>query len=341
MGGTKKSDGAPELASQRFDWSDMRVFLHVAEAQSLTAAAKTLGLTQPTVTQRVQGLEDRLQARLFVRSAQGVTLTDAGKQILEEARSMERAARNVNRFVHERDNLLEGRVKLAAPDGMAGFWIAPRLPEFFRLNPEISLSIDAGLWPDDPVRSELDVSLQYEATQQGDFVVQPVATLHYAPFATRRYLELYGQPKTLQDLLRHRVIAHSAVRFQEETWDPRMAAVRMLAEGATDTNCSATIIMAVQAGAAIGQLPTCAVRFMPDIVMLSEIPIASPKLLLVYRVDVGRTARVKRVIDWVKAIFEPADNPWFRSEFIHPREFDAAGFVPCTLHEQVLGGEPA
>lgn len=337
MGGTKKSDGSPSIASQRFDWSDLRIFLHVAEAQSLTAAAKTLGLTQPTVTQRVQTLEDRLQARLFVRSSQGVTLTDAGKQILEQARSMERAARDVDRFVRERDNVLEGRVKLAAPDGIAGFWIAPKLPEFFRLNPEISLSIDAGFWPDDPVRSELDVSLQYESTQQGDFVVQPVGTLHYAPFATRRYLDLYGQPKTLSDLLRHRVIAHSAVRFQEDTWDPRMAAVRTLAEGATDTNCSATVIMAVQAGAAIGQLPTCAARFMPDLVMLSEAPIASPKLLLAYRVEVGRIARVKRVIDWIKSVFDPTDNPWFRSEFIHPREFEPPGFVSCALREQVLG----
>lgn len=339
MGGNKKSDGALQPASQRFDWADLRIFLHVAEAQSLTAAAKTLGLTQPTVTQRVQTLEDRLQAKLFVRSAQGVTLTDAGKQILEQARTMERAARDVDRFVRERDTVLEGRVKVAAPDGIAGFWIAPRLPEFFRLNPDISLSIDAGFWPNDPVRSELDVSLQYETTQQGDFVVHPVATLHYAPFATRRYLELYGQPKSLTDLLRHRVIAHSAVKFQEDTWDPRMAAVRTLAEDATDTNCSATIIMAVQSGAAIGQLPTCATRFMPDLVMLGELPIASPKLLLVHRVDVGRIARVKRVIDWLKATFDPDDNPWFRSDFVHPREFDSPGFVSCTLREQVWGGE--
>lgn len=336
MPGGKKPDGTPQLASERFEWSDLRVFLHVAEAQSLTAAAKTLGLSQPTVTQRVQTLEDRLQARLFVRSAQGVALTDAGKQILDQARTMERAARDVDRVVRERDSLLEGRVKVAAPEGIAGFWMAPRLPEFFRLNPEIALSIDAGFWPDDPVRSELDVSLQYEGTQQGEFVVQPVATLHYAPFATRRYLELYGRPKTLTELLSHRVIAHSAVRFQEETWDPRMAAVRTLAEGATDTNCSATVIMAVQSGAAIGQLPTCAVSFMPDLVMLSEIPIASPKLLLVYRVDVGRIARVQRVIEWIKAIFDPTENPWFRPDFVHPREFEAPGFVSCTLREQVL-----
>lgn len=250
---------------------------------------------------------------------------------------MERAAQAVDRFVRERDNVPEGRVKVAAPDGIAGFWLAPKLPDFFRLNPDIALSIDAGFWPDDPVREELDISLQYDTTNAGDFVVQPVATLHYAPFATRRYLELYGVPKSLADLLQHRVIAHSAVRFQPETWDPKMAAVRTLADSALDTNCSATIIMAAQAGAAIAQLPTCATRFMPDLVMLSEAPIASPKLYLVYRADVGRIVRVRRVIDWIKAVFNDEENPWFRAEFIHPREFAAPGHVPWALAERIIG----
>lgn len=336
MGDTKKADGAAPPASARWEWSDLRVFLHVAEAQSLSRAAKSLGLSQPTVTQRVQVFEDRLKTRLFVRSAQGVSLTEAGVKILEQARAMERAALTVDRLVRARDTVPEGRVKLAAPDGIAGFWIAPRLPDFFRLNPDITLSIDAGFWPDDPVRDELDVSLQYDTTNLGEFVVQPVATLHYAPFATRRYLELYGVPKSLADLLRHRVIAHSAVRFQPDTWDEKMSAVRTLADSALDTNCSATIIMAAQAGAAIAQLPTCAVRFMPDLVMLSEVPIASPKLYLVYRADVGRVVRVRRVIDWIKSIFDAEENPWFRSEFVHPREFGPAGVVACALSEQSL-----
>jgi DNA-binding transcriptional LysR family regulator len=338
MGGRKKTDNAAP-ASARWDWSDLRVFLHVAEAQSLSGAAKSLGVSQPTVTQRMQAFEDRLKTRLFVRSAQGVSLTEAGAKILEQARSMERVAQSVDRLVRERDTVPEGRVKLAAPDGIAGFWIAPRLPEFFRLNPDITLSIDAGFWPDDPVRDELDVSLQYDTTNLGEFVVQPIATLHYAPFATRRYLELYGTPKSLADLLRHRVIAHSAVRFQPDTWDPKMSAVRTLADSALDTNCSATIIMAAQAGAAIAQLPTCAVRFMPDLVMLSEVPIASPKLYLVYRADVGRIVRVRRVIDWIKTMFDSQENPWFRSEFIHPREFAPPGFTPCALGERALGDD--
>src|SRR5215469_15171626 len=75
MHGTANDEADPW---RKLDWNDVRTFLAVAESGSLNAAARVLGMTQPTISRRMEDLEYRLSARLFDRSSRGVTLTDAG-----------------------------------------------------------------------------------------------------------------------------------------------------------------------------------------------------------------------------------------------------------------------
>src|SRR5215813_10878837 len=190
MGPPNKSNNPSVPASARIDWSDLRVFLQVAESGSLSAAAKALQLSQPTVSQTIKNLETALNAQLFVRGASGVDLTEAGVLLRERALPMQRAAALIDNDLREADDALKGRVKVAAPDGILSFWIAPQIAAFQRIYPGIKLSLDAGLWPGNPLISELDISIQYEPPSGGDRVVEPLATVHYAPIATRRYLEI-------------------------------------------------------------------------------------------------------------------------------------------------------
>ena len=308
-------------ASARADWSDLRLFLHVAESGSISAAAKTLQMSQPTVSQRLRDLELRLNTQLVARGPNGVVLTETGQRIKEHVIIMQRSASAIDRLMREFDDKLDGRVKLVAPDGICAFWIAPRIPALQRANPGLTLSIDGGLWPDSPVHEDIDISLQYDAKNFGDHVVEPLATVHYAPFAADAYLKLYGAPKSSAEMATHRTVHHSAVQLQRDTWDPKAEAVRTLSSYNVETNCSATVVMSVLAGAGIAFLPTCAAAFIPNITMLGAEPSASPQLYLVYDPAIARVARAKSVIDWLKDTFAPANNPWFAQEFIHPREF--------------------
>lgn len=322
MGVDKITEGGALLpASVRADWSDLRLFLHVAETGSISAAAKTLQMSQPTVSQRLRDLELRLNTQLVARGPNGVVLTETGRKVKEHVAVMQRSAVAIDRLMREFDDKLDGRVKIAAPDGIGSFWIAPRIPALQRANPGVTLSIDGGLWPDNPVQDDIDISIQYDARNFGDHVVEPLATIHYAPFAAESYLKLYGAPKSQAELATHRTVHHSAVQLQRETWDPKAEAARRLSSYNVETNCSATVVMSVVAGAGIAFLPTCAAAFMPNIAMLGEAPAASPKLYLVYDPAIARVARAKSVLDWLKDIFAPADNPWFAEEFVHPREF--------------------
>lgn len=317
-------DSAPPvlIGRQRIDWSDLRVFLAVAETGSFTGAAKILGLTQPTVSRRIDDIESRLDAQLVVRGLQnGVTLTEAGELIRDHVVTMERSAQAIERLALGRDTRSEGRVRVSAPDGLAAFWLAPRLAEFQRENPKVAISLDAGIWPGAEMRGEADLLLQFEDSKQLGDVAMRLATYHYGLFAAPEYIRLYGAPRTLAEVADHRVIHHVAQRHQPETWHPKASALQTLWDSQIETNSSAAALIAIRAGAGIGALPTAALTVAPELVMLGDQPLAKITLYLVHRVDAMKTERLRLVTEWLKRVFDNRQNPWYREEYIPPRDF--------------------
>lgn len=297
------------------------MFLAVAETGSFSGAAKLLGLTQPTVSRRLDELEARLNAQLVIRGAQGVTLTEAGDLIRDHVVTMERSAQAIERLALSRDKRDEGRVRIAAPDGLAAFWLAPRLAEFQRENPKIAVSLDAGLWPNDEMRSEIDLSLQFDENKHHDNVATRLATYHYALFASPEYVRLYGKPRTLAEVADHRVIHHTAQTRQPDTWHPKAAALQTLWNSQIETNSSAAVVTAVRAGAGIAALPTGALTVAPELVMIGDGPMAKLTLWLVHHAEAAKVERLRRVIDWLGRIFDNRENPWYREEYVPPAEF--------------------
>lgn len=306
---------------QRIDWADLRVFLAVAETGSFSSAAKLLGLTQPTVSRRLDELEARLGAQLVVRGMQGVSLTEAGELIRDHVVTMERSAQAVERLALSRDKRDEGRVRIAAPDGLAAFWLAPRLPEFQKENPKIAISLDAGLWPNDELSGDTDILLTFEEDKRLDNVVTRLATYHYGLFASPEYIRLYGAPRSLAEVADHRVIHHVAQSRQQDTWHPKAAALQVMSGNQIETNSTSAGLYALRAGAGIAAVPTFFLTFAPELVMISPDPVAKLSLWLVHHAEARRTERVRRVLDWLKSIFDNRENPWFREEYVPPAEF--------------------
>lgn len=306
---------------QRIDWADLRVFLAVAETGSFSGAAKLLGLTQPTVSRRLDELEARLGAQVVTRGMQGVRLTEAGELIRDHVVTMERSAQAVERLALSRDKRDEGRVRIAAPDGLAAFWIAPRLPEFQKENPKIAISLDAGLWPNDDLGGEPDILLTFEEDKRLDNVVTRLATYHYGLFASPDYVRLYGTPRSMAEVADHRVIHHVAQSRQQDTWHPKAAALQVMSGNQIETNSTAAGLFALRAGAGIGAMPTFLLTLAPELVMIGADPMARLSLWLVHHAEARKTERVRRVLDWLKKIFDNRENPWFREEYVAPSEF--------------------
>jgi DNA-binding transcriptional LysR family regulator len=307
---------------RRLDWNDVRTFLAVAECGSLNAAARLLGMTQPTISRRMEEFEYRLRAKLFDRSSRGVALTEAGLMVRDLAQSMARLGGSIVRDVAGHDHSDVGRVRMNAPDGIAGFLLAPALPKFQMANPQVQLSIDCGLWIGSMLESEPDLALEMNETVGSDLVSMPIATLHYCAFASRDYLDLYGAPRSLAELTEHRTVRHTSHREQKSRWNPKAAAVDVLADSQFISNSSAATFQAIRAGAGIGALPTFVLAFAPELVMLDLEPLSHPMLFLRHRPMIENQLRVKLVKDWLLEMFDPTDQPWFREEFVHPMDFE-------------------
>lgn len=321
MPAIQKSALTQAAARQKADWDDLRVFYYVVKAGSLTAAATALGLTQPTVTRRLDELEARLGAQLLIRGPGRTAVTEAGEAVYDKVLTMERSAGDIERLIVDHDRRPEGRVGLSAPDGVAGFFLAPHVAAFQRENPKILLSINSGLWPDAPLRAPTDVFLQFTEETGPDMIVTEVATFHYVLVASRQYLDIYGEPRSLADVALTRYVHHTGQRHQPGTWDSKTSSVLELADPSLETNSSLAMMMAIKYGGGVGPVPTGLLRLEPDLVVLDAPRVASPKLWMTYHHDVARSARIRRVVDWVKAVFDPRIHPWYRTEFVHPSEF--------------------
>jgi DNA-binding transcriptional LysR family regulator len=310
---------------RRLDWNDVRTFLAVAECRSLNGAARMLGATQPTISRRMEDFELRLKTRLFERTSRGIMLTDAGLTVRDLAQSMARAGGMILRNVAKHDSRDVGRVRLAAPDGLASYLVAPRLPKFHMAHPKVQISIDCGLWAGSMLEAEPDLYLEMSEDFSPDLVSIPIATMHYGAFASRSYLDLYGAPKTVSELMGHRTIGHTSHREQKSTWTSKAAAVNQLAESSFISNSSAATFQAACAGAGIGLMPTYVATLAPELVMLDLGLWCSPLLFLRHHSFADQQRRVKLVKDLLLEIFDPTHQPWFRKEFVHPDDF--AGYV--------------
>lgn len=310
-----------EIARRRADWGNLRVFYAVAETGGINAAARALKLNPSTVARAIEELEHQLNVTLFNRGPRGAVLTEAGQSAFQRVRTMEAMSEALELEIGDTQMLPEGRVRLAAPDGVAGYFITPLLPEFVRAHPKIDLSIDCGLWPDRPLDGDADMVLTFAEPTQSDAVAQPIAHLHYALFASREYISLYGAPTSLEDVLRHPFIFHSAQTHQRELWGQKNEAVQTLMNRRIETNSSAVVVQAVVNGVGVAGMPTAIASVEPDLVMLDVVKTVPAKLWLVHHREAARPARVRLVKDWLKSIFDGRTRPWFRSEFVHPSEF--------------------
>lgn len=311
---------SPGAQASALDWADLRVFLFVCETGSISAAAKALGLSQPTASQKIRGLEAVVGAQLLIRRANGITPTDAGRRVRDAARAMHREARAIEHVARTPDPEA-GRVRLAAPDAMATFWLAPRFAAFRRVHPNIALSIDAGLWPGDPLLDDVELSLQFdEPGTETAHVVHHLCTVHYGVFASGDYIARHGAPQTFEEMATHAQIRHAALRRQPETWADDIAKLKSRDSPAFETNSSGAAALAIRSGVGLGLLPTWLYSLAPDLVMLGE-PAASLKFWLTYHRDLATVPRAARVIEWLKEIYDPDAYPWFSHTFIHPNEF--------------------
>ena len=194
--------------NENLRWDDLRVFFHVAEAASLTNAAKILRMDPATLSRRISRLEEDMNARLFAKSPQGYALTDAGTRLFDHVEGMNRAVRSAQGEVQDQADQLSGSIRIGAPDGSANYLLPQVCAELCEENPALDIQIVALPRVLNLSKQEADMAITVSPPNAGRLSVQKISdySLHLA--ATRDYLATHPEITKIADLKDHRFIGY-------------------------------------------------------------------------------------------------------------------------------------
>ncbi|MCA1928548.1 LysR family transcriptional regulator [Rheinheimera sp.] len=184
---------------EHLDWSDIRLFLAVAEQGTLTAAARAVGFTQPTLGRRIQSLEQSLGLKLFQRTAEGFLLTEAGLALLPAAKRMAEEADAAMRQLAGQEEKLTGTLRISSFDWFSHYLLADCCAGFLQLHPEVSIELlnDSRLF--NLARREADLVFRLKAFDEPDIAQRKLLQLEYGLYAAVGFdLSLLATPEQLR-----------------------------------------------------------------------------------------------------------------------------------------------
>jgi DNA-binding transcriptional LysR family regulator len=183
------------------DWALIRSFLAVAEAGSLSAAARATGISQPTLGRHVQAIEAALQVPLFTRTAQGQALTGAGQALLAPARAMQAAAAELTLTAKGHATGIEGTVRITASRVVSHVLLPGVLARLREAEPGIQIDLVPSDTTENLLFGDADIALRMYRPTQPDLVARHVADLPLGLYAAKAYLDRKGRPGTPEDLM--------------------------------------------------------------------------------------------------------------------------------------------
>lgn len=183
------------------DWTLVRSFLAVAETGSLSAAARRLRLTQPTLGRHVAELEAALGLALFTRQPRGLAPTEAAAALLPHARAMAESAARLSLAAAGRESRLTGTVRLTASRVVAHHLLPPVLAGLRRAEPGIEIELVPSDTSENLLFREADIALRMYRPDQLEIVTRHLADLEMGIYAAPAFLDRHGRPDSLEALL--------------------------------------------------------------------------------------------------------------------------------------------
>jgi DNA-binding transcriptional LysR family regulator len=289
-------------AMQPPPWSLLNSFLHVADAGSLSAAARGGRISQPTLSRHVEALERQLGVPLFNRTGRGLKLTPAGMEVLSHARTMQEEAAAVATLASRRAVRIEGTVRITTSEVLGTYVLPAILAALVAEHRDLVLDVRATDAVDNLLDGEADIALRVTKPAQNSLVGRNIGQLIIGAYAHEDYLRAHSVPKTREDLSGHKFVGEASGNTIE-------AALRRLGLSITAehfvirTDSQALRWNAVCAGAGIGFIATIVGdtfahqkvrRVLPDIAHVLP-------LWIVARRDVRSLKRVRTVFDAIAA----------------------------------------
>ena len=285
--------------SQEPDWDDLRVFLAVARAESLSGAARALKLDPSTVGRRIARLEQAVAAALFLRSPQGYRLTEAGQRLLPHARSAEQAVAGAAGLAAP-EGALTGSLRIGAPDGCANYLLPQVCAALSDAHPGLEIQIVALPRVFNLSKREADMAIAVSPPEAGRLTVQKLTDYRLSLAAHRDYLATRPPIGALADLKAHRVIGYIPDMIFDKELD-------YLSEIGAETvplasNSVSVQLNLVRAGAGVAIVHDFALPFAPGVLrVLPEAFTLRRSFYLIRHADDRRVERFNRLAEALAA----------------------------------------
>ena len=341
--GLTEHDATAETADQLLAharWDDLRAFLDVANAASFRAAATALKISVNTVRAKMDRLEQAVGTSLFERSPEGLKLTSEGARLKPIVLKMQSDASSDSAGPRPYRLVEPGEIRIGASEALGSGWLTPKILELQAQFPELTVTLLCDYDIESERSAELDVGILWHRPKNPDLIVARLATLHFMPFASRAYIEKFGAPATMDDLLNHRYIEQVAPGVKSSLLDQMVGSDRPIGFLPLRTNSSLALFWAVATGAGIAWMPTYSMAVTRQLVPI-DLPFQLKfDIFYYYHPEAADSPPVRATINWLKAIFDPREFPWFRQDFVHPDDFfqpgERSGNI-IQLFEPLLG----
>lgn len=206
--------------ARKFDWNHIRAFLATAETGSLSAAARRLDQTQPTLSRQIAALESDLGVMLFERVGRSLQMTGAGVELLEHTRAMGSAADRIALAASGQVQSIEGQVRITASDIMSAYVLPDILRDIRAQAPRLQIDVIAANDIRDLLRREADIAIRHVRPDQPDLIAKLVQDAEAHFYASTAYLQSNGYPKSKGDLSRHAFISFGDPDRMIEHFEP-------------------------------------------------------------------------------------------------------------------------
>jgi DNA-binding transcriptional LysR family regulator len=236
------------------DWNLYRSFLAAASTGSLSAAARALDITQPSLGRHVRQLETILGVVLFTRSPRGLTLTGAGAELAGHARGMQAAAAALLRAAAGSHGEIRGVVRISCSEVIGGEAMPAILTELRRRQPGIVIELSPSDTTDDLLLNDADIGVRRSRPSQTALVARRLGNFGVGLYAHRNYLKEHGTPRTLAELRQHVLIGfdHELPAVREMRDSARGGEIYARHEFALRTDSGLIRLAAIRAGYGIG-----------------------------------------------------------------------------------------
>ena len=283
------------------DWSHYRAFLAVLREGSLSGAARTLGLAQPTLGRQIAELERALGAALFIRSPRGLIPTDAARDIAPHAEAMAAAAGAMMRAASGGTSDTAGVVRVTASEIVGAEVLPPLLAEFRRANSGVTIELALSNRVEDLLRGEADIAVRMARPSQEALVARRVGTVSLGLYAHRAYLAAVPAPASIAALTRD----HALIGFDRETPFLRALIARLPVgrdQFAFRSDSDLAQLAAIRAGFGVGFIQHGVARRDPDLVAVLPDEIGFDlEMWLALHEDLRASRRLRLMMDHLAA----------------------------------------